>query len=241
MIRQHGFLQRGSTWADWSRRAYRVAISVTAAIFLESVAVSAEQPKPQPATRQAASASVTHQSLSDEQLRVLMPAIVQALNLASLDPVLAANFIPASWIESLVLGAVAVEAEVPTELEGKYVPRTWPIGPWAHSSSMVATISAVDPAAAAALYRALRPRIKAQCAQLGLTLPECERAIRKSMHRLSDPCVRAGAIGNIKTSMTPTQRELARLGEPVVVALHDQLQTLGKALFGTADQRQAGT
>jgi len=175
-------------------------------------------------------------SLGAEQLFALAPQLAQIVNLAILDPVFAASMVPDPWIDTLAESALAVEAEVPAKAGKSDPPRGWPIGAWPSPGAMVASIESVEPRAVAALYRALRPRFARNCRRRGTTFEKCERAVRVSMSRLSAPAVQARAAGGTATSMTPTQRELARLGEPVVLAVRDRLDGVGKALWGRSSR-----
>lgn len=174
----------------------------------------------------------TSSSLEQEQLYVLAPYIAQIVNLALFDPVLAANMVPEDWIDSVTENALAVEAEVPIQPGKSDPPHLWPIGPWPSPASLATSIEAFQPVAVASLYDALRPRFAQACKRRGRSLAACEGAIRTSMSRLSDPSVRARAIGKPVKPMTPTQLELARLGEPVVLAVRKQIEVVGKTLWG---------
>jgi len=175
-------------------------------------------------------------SLGDEQFYALAPQLAQIVNLALLDPVLASSLVPDPWIESLTASALAVEAEVPGRFGDPDRPHSWPIGAWRTPAALVASIDSVEPRAVAALYRALRPRMARHCRQRETSFEKCERAIRVSMSRLSAPSVQARAAGGTATLVTPTQRELARLGEPVVLAVRNRLKGVGKALWGSSKE-----
>ena len=180
--------------------------------------------------------SSDERSLGDEQLYALAPQVVQIVNLAILDPTLAATLVPDPWVDSLAESVLAVEAEVPARFGEPDRPHSWPIGAWSRPAALVASIDSVEPRAVAALYRALRPRFALNCRRRGTTFEKCERAIRVSMSRLSAPSVQARAAGGTTALITATQRELARLGEPVVLAVRDRLQGVGKALWGDSKE-----
>ena len=57
------------------------------------------------------------------------------------------------------------------------------------------SIQTLDPAAAAALYGALKPRIAQRCQAKGATFVRCEQEIRMSLERLSAPVVTARVAG----------------------------------------------
>lgn len=179
----------------------------------------------------------TKRPLSDEQLLALAPHAAQVVNVALFDPVMAASLIPEAWIDSLTTGALSLEAEVPARKSEPEPPHAWPIGGWRTPADMVSSIRGVEPRAVAALYRALRPRLAANCKRRASTYEACDRAIRASVSRLSAPSVSARASGETKTPMTETQRELARLSKPVVVALGQRLRGLDAALWGAKKPR----
>lgn len=160
------------------------------------------------------------------------PYIAQILQIAAMDPALAVALIPDPWIEFLVEGAFAVEAEDAARPSGSDPPQQWPIGPWPGPSSLAGAIQAVDSRAVAALYRELKPRLAVYCRQRGSSLATLDRAMRASGSKLSARSVLERAADGSMSPITPTQRELARLGVPVVTALRDQIQLLGIALWG---------
>lgn len=160
------------------------------------------------------------------------PHIAQILQLAAMDPALAVTLIPDTWVDFVVAGALAVEAEVPVRPSEPDPPQQWPIGPWSNPSSLAGAIQAVDSGVVAALYRELKPRIATHCRQRGASLAACDRAMRASGSKLSARSVFERAADSSTSPITPTQRELARLGVPVVTALRDQIQLLGIALWG---------
>jgi len=67
-----------------------------------------------------------------------------------------------------------------------------------------------------------------------VSLTACDRAMRASGSTLSARAVLERAARGSMSAITPTQRELARLGVPVVTALRNQIQLLGKALWGAS-------
>jgi hypothetical protein len=204
-------------------RFRRAAASLTGILALVCFTTSASSEAAEPET---------DETLAEEQLYALAPHAAQIVNLAQLDPVLAARLVPEIWLDSLTTGAIAVEAEVAVEFDQIDPPHTWPIGPWRSPTALVTSIEAVNPGAVASLYRALRPRIAANCRKRKVTAEKCEAAIRSSVERLTDRAVLNRASGEPAPAMTPTQRELARLGEPVVIALRTRLGSLGLSLWG---------
>jgi len=166
------------------------------------------------------------------QLAVLAPHFAKILQLAAVDPALAVALVPDLWIDSLIAGALAVEAEVAVRPPPSDPPQQWPIGPWPTPISLASAIEAVDASSVVALYEALKPRLAGRCRQRGASLAVCDRAMRASGSTLSNRSVLARAADGSKSPITPTQRELARLGVPVVTALRDQIQLLGIALWG---------
>lgn len=171
-----------------------------------------------------------------DPLLALAPHFAQILQLAAVDPAFAVTLVPDPWIESLVAGALAVEAEVAVRPPASDPPQHWPIGPWPTPASLAGAIEAVDSGAVIALYRELKPRLAGHCRQRGVSLADCDRALRASGSRLSARSVLERATDGSVSPITPTQRELARLGAPVAIALRNQIQQLGKAVWGTAWQ-----
>lgn len=169
--------------------------------------------------------------LGDEELYALAPYVAQIINLALFDPVLAASLVPDPWIDSVATGALAVEAEVAVKPGKPDSPHPWPIGPWTSPASLAASINAVEPRAVASLYAALRPRLALNCRQRGTSIERCERAMQIAISRLSAPSVRERATRNAAAPITPTQQALARLGEPVVLAIYGRLRGLHTALW----------
>jgi len=168
------------------------------------------------------------------QLELLAPHFAKILQIAAADPALAVAIVPDAWIDSLVAGALAVESEVAVRPPPSDPPQQWPIGPWPTAVSLAGAIGAVDVGSVVALYRELKPRLAVRCRQLGASLASCDRAMRVSGSVLSSRAVLARASDGSVSPITPTQRELARLGVPVVTALRDQIQLLGIALWGPA-------
>jgi len=170
--------------------------------------------------------------MSRDELHAIAPYLAQLVNISMLDPALAASMVPESWIESLLDGALAIEAEVPAAAGAADPPARWPIGPWPSPASLAASIRELQPAAVASLYAALRPRLGVRCRERKLSIEACEGAIRSTVSRLSSKKVAARALGKPVQAITPTQRELARLGEPVVTAARQQLRGVGTTLWG---------
>ena len=176
--------------------------------------------------------------LDRQELYAIAPYLVQIVNLSVLDPVLAASMVPEGWIDSLNEGALAVEAEVavPVAAATPDPPVAWPIGPWTDPDALAASISALQPFAVATLYKALEPRFTANCRAREVTPAACRRALRSAVSRMSASVIHARTLGRPVERMTPTQREFARLGEPVVLATRRQLKGLGTALWGAPDK-----
>lgn len=175
--------------------------------------------------------------MGEEELLALAPLLVQIVNLAEWDPQIAANLVPEVWIGSAVEGALEVEAEVPVKTSTPDSPQDWPIGPWTTPASLAATIREAEPRAVASLYSALKPRLANYCRQRKASLARCDTAIRRALGRFSAPAVLTRSVGGATAALSPitsTQRELARLGPPVVVALRDRLQVLGQTIWGDA-------
>jgi len=166
------------------------------------------------------------------QLAVLAPHLAKILQIAAVDPALAVAIVPDPWIDSLVAGALAVEAEVAVRPPHSDPPKQWPIGPWPTPVSLAGAIEAVDVGSVVALYQELKPRLAGRCRQHGASVATCDRAMRVSGSMLSAGSVLARAADGSTSPITPSQRELARLGVPVVTALRDQMQLLGIALWG---------
>lgn len=200
-----------------------IATGIVIGLVAGSVPAAAEEPR-----AAAAAAEVDQQGLAE-----LVPFLVQVVNLAVLDPILAASLVPEAWIDSLVEGALEIEAEVPEKPSKPDAPLAWPVGPWLTPDSLVTTIKTARPEAVRSLYRALEPRVAASCRrQAASSWAACERAMRASVARLSHASVLARSVGGPATPITATQREVARLGEPVVVALRDQCRVLGRSVWG---------
>lgn len=171
-------------------------------------------------------------SIGEDRGFDVAPYVARILDVAAMDPALAAALIPAPWIEFLVAGAFELEAEVAVRPSESDPPQQWPLGPWSDPSSLAGAIQALDSRVVAALYRELKPRLATHCARRGASLSACDRAMRVSGSKLSDHSVLERAADASMSPITPTQRELARLGVSVVTALRDQIQLLGIALWG---------
>jgi len=167
-----------------------------------------------------------------EQLSSLVPLVVQIVNLSALDPVFAASLVPDAWLQAIVDGAFEIEAETATRPPKLDAPLPWPVGPWATPASLVSTIRTAQPTAVAGLYRALQPRFVGHCRLRKASFKACDEAIRIAAARLSAPSVHARAGGRPATAVTPTQREVARLGESPTAALHDQILLLARKVWG---------
>lgn len=168
------------------------------------------------------------------RLEALAPVLAQIVGLAAADPRLAANLVPDPWLDSLVSGALAVEAESPRSLPGPDAPRRWPIGPWATPASLERLIRAFDPPAVVALYRALTPRLETRCNRREMSFERCDRAIRAAGARLSECRVLDRAAGRIVAPITPTQRELSRLGGRVVGTLRGRIHAVATPIWGAS-------
>ena len=202
-------------------RALIIACMV-AAVCSNSVRAAADSTAP----------SRTRAILRDE-LVSLAPYLAQIVNLAAWDPALAASLVPEPWIDALLSGAIELETEIAERKTHAPAPVQWPIGAWATPVSLAETIRAIDPTTVAALYRALKPRMSERCRRVGSTAKACERALQTSVVRLSAPEIQTRAIGHRSAvPMTATQIGLSGLGEPVVIAVRDQLTILGRTLWG---------
>jgi len=170
----------------------------------------------------------------DGRLAALAPVLSQIAALAAVDPVLAANLVPDPWIDSFMAGAFAIGAESSRHADALDPPQSWPIGPWATPASMVQLIHAVDPRAAVALYRALTPRVEGRCNRRKLSFERCDRAIRVAGSRLAACSVLERAAGRTAAPITETQRELARFGKSVVLALRARIHSAAATLWGAS-------
>ncbi|MEZ4332243.1 MAG: hypothetical protein R3F35_10845 [Myxococcota bacterium] len=167
----------------------------------------------------------------DVRLDQVAPALPQIINLALLDPRLASQLVPDAWLDSAIEGARLVAGETPRARRGPLEPATWPVGPWSNATSLAASIRDLDPAAAAALFGALRPRIEQRCALGGGAANRCEQEMRTTLERLVSPVVSARLAGRDADPITDTQLEFARLGHEVVGAGHAKITALHRAVW----------
>jgi hypothetical protein len=202
-----------------SKAAATRSVALVAALFTITAAPGAE-------ARDAA--------FDEAQLYALAPQILQ---LAAMDPLLAASLVPDAWIDRALLGALEIEAEVPAHPPAADPPQRWPIGPWASPAALARTLRAIDPDSVVALYRALEPRRAARCRHHAKSLAACERALRAAASRLVSRSVLNRAAHGPAEEITATQRELARLGVPVVMALRDKVSGVGTRLWGAPRRR----
>lgn len=168
---------------------------------------------------------------ADEALEQIAPALPQIVNLALLDPQLASTMVPDEWIDSGIDSARTVAHEEPRARIGVAPPATWPVGPWTTARELENSIHTLDPAAAAALYGALKPRIAERCRAKGATFVRCEQEIRMSLERLSAPVVTARVAGRDDAPITDTQLEFARMGAQVVTAGKAKLDAVRRAVW----------
>jgi hypothetical protein len=169
-----------------------------------------------------------------DSLLALAPYLAQIVRLAALDPQRAAALVPDAWIDSLLAGAFRLHAEEPSVPDQPDPPKAWPIGPWASPAELVQTLEATDPASVAALYRATSPRIEGRCRARGATPAACDAALRGAGVRIAAREVLLRAKGEGAPAVTPTQRELARLGVAAVTSLRGRVQGVGGRLWGAA-------
>jgi len=182
---------------------------------------------PARAAEQATSLSIT----ADEAFSQIAPALPQIVNLALLDPQLASTMVPDEWIDSGIDSARTVAHEEPRARIGVAPPTTWPVGPWTTARELESSIRTLDPAAAAALYGALKPRIAERCRAKGASFVRCEQEIRMSLERLSAPVVTARVSGRDDAPITDTQLEFARMGADVVTAGKAKLEAVRRAVW----------
>jgi hypothetical protein len=168
---------------------------------------------------------------SDIALEQVVPALPQIINLALLDPELASQLVPDSWLDSAIESARVVATETPRPRRGPLEPATWPVGPWSSAASLASSIRDLDPAAAAALFGALRPRIARRCALGGAAAGRCELEMRTTLERLGSPVVAARLAGRDADPITETQLEFVRLGHEVVRTGHAKITALRQAVW----------
>lgn len=176
-------------------------------------------------------ATTTPALLDDATLEQIVPALPQIVNLAILDPQLASELVPDSWLDSAIESARQVAGERPRAQRGKLAPASWPVGPWTSSSSLARSIRDLDPAAAAALFGALRPRIERRCEVSGTAAARCEQEMRQTLERLGSPVVTARLAGRDTDPITDSQLEFARLGPQVVHPGRAKIEALRRALW----------
>lgn len=167
----------------------------------------------------------------DDALEKVAPALSQIINLALLDPNLASTMVPDEWLDSGIDSARMVAHEEPRARIGAAPPQTWPVGPWTTARDLEQSIRTLDPAAAAALYGALKPRIAERCRAKGATFVRCEQEIRMSLERLSAPVVTARVAGRDDAPITDTQLEFARMGAQVVSAGKAKIEAVRRAVW----------
>lgn len=210
------------------RITWRGARFVTFARVLAAVASIALAP---PTAARAAAPTTT--TLDDATLAQIVPALPPIINLAVLDPALAASLVPDAWLDSAIESARIVAAEKASRRSEPLVPATWPVGPWSSAGSLASSVRDLDPTAAAALYRALRPRIARRCTARGAAVAaSCEEQIQTTLERLGAPVVAARLAGRKTEPITDSQLEFARLGPQVVHAGRAKIEAFRRALGG---------
>jgi hypothetical protein len=208
--------------------ALAAASSPSQAVDGADAAAGAAKPAAAPTTASRAAAA---SSVGDVTLDQVAPALPQIINLALLDPQLASQLVPDAWLDSAIEGARLVAGETPRARRGPLEPATWPVGPWSSATSLAGSIRDLDPAAAAALFGALRPRIAQRCALGGAAASRCEQEMRTTLERLGSPVVSARLAGRDGDPITDTQLEFARLGHEVVGAGHAKITALHRAVW----------
>ncbi len=168
---------------------------------------------------------------ADDALNRIAPALPQIINLALLDPQLASTMVPDEWIDGGIESARIVAHEEPRARLGAAPPQTWPVGPFSTARELEQSIRTLDPAAAAALYGALGPRIATRCRAMGASFARCEQEIRMSLERLAAPVVAARVAGRDDAPITDTQLEFTRLGAAVVAAGTAKIEAVRRAVW----------
>lgn len=168
---------------------------------------------------------------ADEAIHRIAPALPQIVNLALLDPQLASTMIPDEWIDSGIESARIVAHEEPRPRPGAAPPQVWPLGPFSTAHELERSIRSLDPAAAAALYGALGPRIATRCRAKGASFARCDQEIRMSLERLAEPVVSARVAGRDDAPITDTQLEFARLGAEIVSAGKAKIEAVRRAVW----------
>jgi hypothetical protein len=166
-----------------------------------------------------------------------LPQMMQLVRLAALDPGLAASLVPTPWLDLLIDSVRELAAEEATTPKGADAP-LGAVGPWPSPEAFAKSLEALDPVAVAALYRAARPRIAERCRAKGVPLPVFDRALRASGERVAARAVFERASG-ATPALTPTQREIARLGVPAVLVMRRQVIALGTRLWGAGWAEEA--
>jgi hypothetical protein len=206
-----------------------LAISLSVAPLFLGLSEAARAAEPQTPT--AATLATLSTLGSDEALAQIAPALPQIVNLALLDPQLASSMVPDAWIDSGIESARIVAHEEPRPRPGAAPPQTWPVGPFSTARDLEQSIQTLDPAAAAALYGALRPRIAQRCQALGASFGRCEQELRMSLERLAAPVVAARVAGRDDAPITDTQLEFARMGAPIVRAGKAKIEAVSRAVW----------
>ncbi|MEZ4279830.1 MAG: hypothetical protein R3F21_09485 [Myxococcota bacterium] len=168
---------------------------------------------------------------ADEAMNRIAPALPQIINLALLDPQLASTMVPDEWIDGGIESARLVAHEEPRPRPGAAAAAAWPVGPFATARDLEQSIRSLDPAAAAALYGALGPRIAARCRVKGASFARCEQEIRMSLERLAAPVVAARVAGRDDAPITDTQLEFARLGQTIVAVGTAKIEAVRRAVW----------
>lgn len=184
-----------------------------------------------PTASKGPAAPATTVVLDEETLAQIAPALPQIVNLALLDPQLASEMVPDAWLDTAIESARAVAREKPRAQRGPTKPAAWPVGPWASATSMVGSIRELDPAAAAALYGALKPRLAARCQLSGAEAARCDQEIRTTLERLGAPVVATRLLGRDAEPITDSQLEFAKLGPEVVHAGRAKILALHRAVW----------
>jgi len=170
-------------------------------------------------------------SIGGDAMAQVAPALSQIINLALLDPHLASTMVPDEWLDTGIESARMVAHEEARARIGADPQMTWPVGPWTTARDLEQSIRTLDPAAAAALYQALKPRIAKRCQAKGATFERCEQEIRMSLERLSAPVVTARVAGRDDAPITDTQLEFARMGPQVVSAGKLKIESVRRAVW----------
>ena len=179
----------------------------------------------------AAVVPATATTLDDATLAQIAPALPQIINLAILDPQLAAGMVPDAWLDSAIESARIVAQEKARPQRGPPAAPSWPVGPGPNAGSMVSSIRDLDPTAAAALFGALRPRLARRCEVSGVAAPRCEQEMRVTLERLGAAVVASRLAGRDAEPITDSQLEFAKLGPQVVSVGRAKIQALHRAVW----------